>query len=154
MRRRSGLVLIAIAATAAACGGGGPNAASSPSAATSAPTTPAATTPSPTASPSPACSPGGTQLKVNTLPAALAFNTKCLAAPADTAFIIEFDNRSQGVRHDVAIATEGLIDVVFEGRILTGPEDVTYRVKAIPAGTYVFYCTVHPTAMNGTFVVG
>jgi plastocyanin len=154
MRRRSGLVLIAIAATAAACGGGGSNAASSPSAPTSGPTTPAATTPSPTGSASPACSPAGTQLKINTLPPALAFNTKCLAAPADTAFTIEFDNRSPGVPHDVAIATEGLIDVLFKGKVLTGPEDVTYRVKAIPAGTYVFYCTVHPTAMNGTLVVG
>jgi plastocyanin len=90
---------------------------------------------------------------VSSLPSGLSFTTKCLAAPADTAFTIEFGNRSQGVRHDVAIATEGLIDVLFEGKIVTGPEDVTYHVKAIPAGTYVFYCNVHPTTMNGTFVV-
>jgi plastocyanin len=153
MRGIRGLMLIVVSVIAAACGGGGSDVASSPSAATSAPTTPPGTSPTPTASAGPACSPAGTELKVSTLPAGLGFNTKCLAAPADTAFTIEFDNRNQGVRHDVAIATEGLIDVLFTGKVISGPEDITYHVRAIPAGTYVFYCNIHPTAMNGTFAV-
>jgi len=87
------------------------------------------------------------------VPTALAFDTKCLAAPANTGFTIAFNNRSPSTPHDVSIATAGLGDTLFEGEIVTGPKSITYQVKGIAAGTYEFYCRVHPSQMNGTFVV-
>ena len=149
MGKRS-LVLLGLSLVLSACGGGGTpqnQAASSP---------PASATASPSASATGSgatCSPNGTSLEVSTFPAALAFNTKCLAAPANTDFTIAFDNRSPSVPHDVSIATVGLVDTLFEGEIVTGPKMITYHVKGIDAGTYEFYCKVHPSRMNGTFVV-
>jgi plastocyanin len=147
------LVALSVMLFGVACGGNGSTqAADSPS-----PKGVLATTPAPSPSPSattasPACSPSGTKLEISTSATATAFTTACLAAPAGEDFTITFHNR-MGVPHDVSIATEGLIDILFEGKVVTGPTDITYKVKAIPAGTYTFYCKIHPTAMNGTFVV-
>jgi plastocyanin len=35
---------------------------------------------------------------------------------------------------------------------VTGPTTVSYRVPALAAGTYKFFCVVHPT-MSGTLTV-
>jgi plastocyanin len=90
---------------------------------------------------------------VSTSPAALAFDQACLAAPAGEKVTVAFDNRSPSVPHNLSVATEGLVDVLFEGDIVTGPKKITYNVPSLDAGTYVFYCKVHPTQMNGTYVV-
>ena len=42
---------------------------------------------------------------------------------------------------------------LFKGSLLNAPGSVTYDVKALPAGTYVFRCDVHPAQMTGVFVV-
>ena len=42
---------------------------------------------------------------------------------------------------------------LFQGQIVIGPTTLTYHVGALAAGTYYFHCDVHPTAMQGTFVV-
>ncbi len=152
--RATHVVAILMALTAAACEGSSTNQTAGSPGPSSPPTTPPPIS-SPSVSPSagPSCTPSGTSLEVSTSPSALAFDTKCLAAPGGEAFTIAFHNRSPSVPHDVSIASEGLVDVFFEGKVVTGPADVTYRVKALDPGTYVFYCKVHPTAMNGTFIV-
>ncbi|MDP9341433.1 MAG: cytochrome c oxidase subunit II [Actinomycetota bacterium] len=104
------------------------------------------------------CSPAGTSLEVTAKNTA--FDTKCLAAPANQAFTIKFDNQDVGVPHNVAIYTK---DPTQGGTLLggatsttdtiTGPATTTYQVKALQAGTYLFRCDVHPAAMFGTFVV-
>jgi nitrite reductase (NO-forming) len=99
-----------------------------------------------------ACAPDGSALSIaasNTV-----FDTDCLAAPAGKPFTIAFDNQDPGVPHNVSIykddsATESL----FVGELVTGPKQITYKVGALPAGTYFFRCDVHPTTMTGTFVV-
>ena len=79
------------------------------------------------------------------------FNTDCLAAPADTAFTIEFDNQDNGTPHNVAIIdAEG--NKAFSGEIFSGKDSKTYDVDPLGAGTYEFKCDVHPT-MSGTFIV-
>ena len=45
------------------------------------------------------------------------------------------------------------MDENVQGQIVIGPTTVTYHVVALVAGTYYFHCDVHPTAMQGTFVV-
>ncbi len=42
---------------------------------------------------------------------------------------------------------------LFQGDIINGPASTTYSIQALPAGTYYFVCTVHPTVMIGTLTV-
>ena len=118
-------------------------------------------TSSPTASNAPPpCEPGGTQVKVTAPPGAVAtgFQETCLAAPADTAFTLEFDNQDGGVPHNVDIYTAAppagthLGGASDASQTVTGPASTTYDVDPLDAGIYYFQCDIHPT-MNGTFVV-
>jgi plastocyanin len=80
------------------------------------------------------------------------FLEKELAAPADTPFVIRFDNRDAGIPHNVEIkGANGT--TVWKGDIFNGAEVRDYQVPAIAAGTYQFVCTVHPN-MVGTLTVG
>ncbi len=120
-----------------ACGGGGGEPGAQP-------TTPAATSPSP--SPTVACTASGTALHVSS--SGTAFDTDCLAAPADTSFTIEFEN-TDGNTHNIAIQNG---EQFFDGDTFAGPKTVTYEIPPIPAGSYTFYCKVHPGPMQGTFI--
>ncbi len=98
------------------------------------------------------CSPKGTHLSI--VAKSSAFDTSCLAAPAGKPFTIAFDNQDPGVPHNVAIYTDAsAATALFTGELVSGPKKVTYDVPALDAGTYYFRCDVHPTTMNGTFVV-
>jgi plastocyanin len=116
------------------------------------------TTPSPVAStPAAQCTPKGTKLHLTAH--LIKFNTDCLAAPADTAFTVIFDNQDGGVPHNIHIlsadpSTDPNAQSFFDGDLVLGPSTATLHVSAIPAGTYFFRCDVHPTAMFGTFVSG
>jgi plastocyanin len=81
----------------------------------------------------------------------LAFNTSSLSVPSGKKFSVAFDNRAAGVSHNVAIhSSDGA--VVFSGKIVAGPQQVTYQVPALASGTYQFLCEVHPQQMTGTLV--
>jgi plastocyanin len=123
--------------------------AAAPSPATSAPVASPTPAPSPSGGSPASCSPAGTSLSIAAKN--VRFDTNCLAAPAGKAFTIAFDNRDPGVRHNVGIYDSGSKEL-FKGRIVTGPKRTTYRVSALPAGTYRFRCDVH-TTMTGTFIV-
>jgi len=75
-----------------------------------------------------------------------------LTAPADTPFIIRFDNRDQGTPHDVDIMDASGAKV-FDGEVFNGPEERDYSVPALAAGQYPFHCSVHPQLMTGTLTV-
>lgn len=82
----------------------------------------------------------------------LQFDKDELAIPADTAFVLEFDNQ-EAQPHNVAILEEeGSSEALFRGEIITGPDTVEYEVEPIAAGEYYFLCDVHPN-MNGTVTV-
>jgi cytochrome c oxidase subunit 2 len=99
--------------------------------------------------PAPSLAPGAAVLKIAA--DISTFDTHALTAPADEAFGIEFDNR-EAVSHNVAIYRGD--EAIFHGGFITGPDTVTYVVKALPAGDYTFICDVHPTpAMTGTLTV-
>jgi plastocyanin len=96
------------------------------------------------------CVPDGIQLHV--VVQAVQFDTKCLAAPAEKPFTIEFEDRDDFTRHNFTIAEEGVAKPLFQSEIVQGPRTVTFRVEGIPSGTYLFFCIVHPAHMSGTFV--
>ena len=97
------------------------------------------------------CSPSGTQLSISAFDQK--FNKDCLAAPADTAFTIDFQNLDRGIPHNVAIYEDAeSTKPLFKGELVDGPGRTTYSVPALRAGKFFFRCDPHPD-MTGTFNV-
>ena len=66
---------------------------------------------------------------------------------------LRFDNEDEGVPHNVAIYTDDSAEEsLFVGDQITGPDEITYEVPALDAGSYYFRCDVHPV-MDGTLEV-
>jgi plastocyanin len=84
----------------------------------------------------------------------LTFGSARLSAPSGTGFRIAFDNQAPGIKHNIAVDADSSAEKpFFVGEIVTGPTTITYRVAALPAGSYFFRCDVHPQQMTGTLVV-
>jgi plastocyanin len=96
------------------------------------------------------CEPSGTTLALTA--SGTKFNTDCLAAPANQAFKINFDNKDQ-VAHNIQILeSHSANDAMFDaGLVPAGLK--TLDVPALKAGTFAFHCKIHPSQMSGTFVV-
>lgn len=70
--------------------------------------------------------------------------------PAGKPFQLTFSNQ-EGAPHNVAIYTDASAShSLFQGEIFSNATRV-YEVPALPAGSYVFRCDVHPD-MTGTIV--
>ncbi|MCC7554581.1 MAG: cupredoxin domain-containing protein [Methanoculleus marisnigri] len=82
------------------------------------------------------------------------FSTETITVPAGAEVTIEFDNRDDGVPHNVAVYTDSSAsDAIFVGEIVMGPTRATYTLTAPETpGNYFFRCDVHP-AMHGAFIV-
>jgi plastocyanin len=126
-----GLALAGLAAMTVACSSGGSSSTPAPTAAASGDTSSPAT--------------GGTTVVAKDI----AFQPTSLTIPADTATAITFDNQD-AAPHNMAIKDASGAQV-FKGEIVTQTK-VTYNVDALPAGTYGFWCEVHPN-MTGTLTV-
>ncbi len=86
----------------------------------------------------------------------VAFNTSKITAPAGAKVTISFDNQDSGVPHNFALyqSSSATSNAIFKGQIVTGPTKTTYTFTApSKSGTYYFQCDVHPTQMNGHFIV-
>jgi plastocyanin len=96
------------------------------------------------------CSPYGDDLRISAQGSK--FDTECLAAAADKPFTITFDNNDAGTPHNVDILGTGDSEL-FNGELVTGVDQKVYLVTALHPGTYRFRCEVHPSTMQGTFIV-
>ena len=80
----------------------------------------------------------------------IAFNPTAVTIPADTATQITLDNQD-AAPHNIAVK-DASGATVFKGEIQGGQGQATYNVNALPAGSYQFWCEVHPN-MTGTLTV-
>jgi plastocyanin len=102
-----------------------------------------AVSPAPSGAVSPAPSvPAGDVVQVSAV--GIAFEQSTLTVPADAPFQIEFANNDAGIPHNVEIKNAAG-ESLFSGEIFNGVETRTYDAPALPAGSYQFICTVHPT---------
>lgn len=81
----------------------------------------------------------------------IAFLEPSVAAKADTPFTLAFVNNDEGVPHNVEFKDASGASV-YLGEIFPGIATKVYDVPALPAGSYTFLCTVHPS-MTGTATV-
>lgn len=96
------------------------------------------------------CSPSGTSLSIvaqNT-----AFNTDCLAAPANQAFTVTFENKDQVAHNLTILESHSASEAMFDAEIIP-PGTKTLNVGALKPGTFAFHCKIHPGQMSGTFIV-
>ena len=83
------------------------------------------------------CSPNGTKLSITAFDSK--FDKKCLAAPANQAFTIDFTNLDRGIPHNVSIYQDQTAGkTFFKGELIDGPGKTTYSVQGLPAGTVFF----------------
>jgi mono/diheme cytochrome c family protein/plastocyanin len=84
----------------------------------------------------------------------IAFDPLDLTAPADEQFGIHLDQRDAGVGgHDVDIRSEDGTKLA-DNPVLVDPGETTYTIAPLAAGTYQFFCSVHPIPqMTGTLTV-
>ena len=121
--------------------------------------------PAPDATPVPACylgdggSNGGTATPppdapiIEVVAEGFEFDVKDVEAPANTTFVIHFENKDQSIPHDVDIRLADGTPVADNPLVNTvGVAD--YVIEPLVAGTYTFICSVHPIpAMTGTLTV-
>jgi plastocyanin len=83
----------------------------------------------------------------------LEFDTAVLRFQPETPSDLVFDNRDEGIQHNVSLYTDdSLGEQLFAGELITGPDEITYQIPAEPEGEYYFQCDVHPT-MAGQVIV-
>jgi plastocyanin len=81
----------------------------------------------------------------------LAFDKTELEVPADQEFEIAFNNEEAQPHNLAILEAQGSPNALFRGEVVTGPNETTYKVDSIAAGSYYFQCDVHPN-MSGTVV--
>ncbi|HWO73175.1 MAG TPA: cupredoxin domain-containing protein [Dehalococcoidia bacterium] len=80
------------------------------------------------------------------------FDKDTLVAKADSEVVIRFENRDNGIVHNVAVYTDSSArTAIFKGDLFNGTETREYRFRAPAAGVYYFRCDAHPN-MNGAFI--
>jgi plastocyanin len=92
----------------------------------------------------------------------MVFSPSTITVPAGATVVVNFHNRESpgssqvtGIAHNFAVYdSQAATITIFRGEIITGGGDAVYRFTA-PAtpGTYFFRCDVHPSVMNGQFIV-
>ena len=123
------------------------------------PASPAAGAPgaSPGASgPPPSGGPGGGPGGLVVVAKDVAYDKHALSAPANAPFSIELKNEdAPTLTHDIDIHGLDGTSVVADQAPVPGGKSVTYSYQPLPAGTYEYFCSVHPGVepMTGTLTV-
>jgi cytochrome c oxidase subunit 2 len=103
------------------------------------------------ATPPPAPSGAAAGPTLNLVAQGIKFDQATLTGPA-TGFTIHFDNKdTAGTPHDVDIL-DGSGAKVVDNTPISAPAVADYPIPPLPAGSYKFQCSIHPT-MTGTLTV-
>ncbi len=80
------------------------------------------------------------------------FVEKNLDFTANSRVTMRFVNEDRSVPHNFVLfrGEDQSAPQIFRGEIVTGPAETTYSFTAPDAGSYFFYCEVHPQTMTGT----
>jgi cytochrome c oxidase subunit 2 len=106
----------------------------------------------PTPGPSPP--PDAVEVEVSSIGVLEGYEPSALSAPADTAWLVHLTNADPAVPHDFAIRGGNPDGTDWQGDPnADGGQAVTYQPPPLAAGTYEFYCSLHPN-MVGTLTVG
>jgi len=83
------------------------------------------------------------------------FDTSTLTANAANPIVIDFNNKDDGVEHNVHVfkGTDASGESVGQTDIAAGPTTQTLDLGTLAPGTYYYHCDVHPDAMTGTLTV-
>jgi len=82
------------------------------------------------------------------------FEPTTLSAPADTPLVFDFRNVDGTAPHNVAIEAANPDGSDWIGLpVAEANQSATYLAPPLPAGSYEFYCAVHPTTMRGSLTV-
>ncbi len=110
-------------------------------------------TPTPTRTVIPTIQSGS--VTIDLVASGIAFDKNRISVTAGSQVTINFDNRDAGIQHNFALyADSQATSPIFKGKLITGPGMTTYYFTApARAGTYYFQCDVHPSLMNGQFIV-
>ena len=85
----------------------------------------------------------------------IAFEPASLRVPAGTPLDITFENRDDGVPHDLRLLGDAQFSTTLvESEILTGPSTQRVPVPGLLPGRYRFDCTVHPNMVVDLTVDG
>jgi mono/diheme cytochrome c family protein/plastocyanin len=85
----------------------------------------------------------------------IAYSPLTLDAPANKAFGIDFTMKDAGVGGHDADILDSTGKKIVDNPVVSEPGETTYVIPALPAGTYKYQCSVHPSVpnMNGTLTV-
>src|SRR5216117_261776 len=82
------------------------------------------------------------------------FDKTTLEAPAGKDVALTMENKDSVDHTFTLYETEAATTTLAGGQAFSGPAFLTYQFTAPETpGTYYFRCDIHPTAMNGDFVV-
>ena len=109
----------------------------------------------PAGTPTAAATPAANAQTLTVVGENIAFDKTTLSANASAPITIDFDNKDDGVDHnihffkgaDASGASVGATDVA------AGPVKQTLNLGTLAPGTYYYHCDVHPDAMTGTLTV-
>ena len=82
------------------------------------------------------------------------FSVASLAAPANKTWTLQVDFKDPLGAHNVTVESgPSVAERVFQsGKFGPGKHD--YVLPGLPAGDYVFVCTLHPETMHGVLEIG
>jgi plastocyanin len=130
---------------------------------TASPSVTATASPSPTPSPSPSVA----IVKITPIPGAPDSGTTLelvargakwdqtkMTAPAGKIWHVKVESKDTLGHHNFVVASgKTFPERIYTSKNLLPLTTVTYDIPALPAGSYLFICTVHPDSMTGTLTL-
>ena len=100
---------------------------------------------------------GGQSVTIDLTAQNAAFDKSTISVPPGANVTVNFNNKDLGMPHNFSVyqtLAGGQTKPIFIGNTIVGPANANYHfIAPTGAGTYFFECDVHPSVMNGTFVI-